>query len=189
MTDAENTLTGKLLLAMPSMPDPRFDHSVIYICAHSDEGAMGLIINKPALDVQFQEVLEQLGVPQSDATRQIQVYRGGPVETARGFMLHSADYDETDATLQINDEFAMTATVDVLTHFATGINPTQGLLALGYAGWGAGQLEDELLANGWLTADATPELVFGAQDDAKWNTALDSIGIDPLLLSVDAGHA
>lgn len=182
-------LSGKLLIAMPGMGDPRFDHSVVFICAHSDDGAMGLIVNKPARDLSFDELQEQLGISRTDRSREIRVHFGGPVEHARGFVLHSADYGGEGTTLQVDESFGMTATLDILEAIAQGRGPSDSILALGYAGWGPGQLEGEILNNGWLTCDAKPDLVFSDQDDSKWTRALKTLGVDPLTLSAAAGRA
>lgn len=182
-------LSGKLLIAMPGMGDPRFDRSVVYLCAHSDDGAMGLIVNKPAPDISFGQLLEQLGITQKDDANAIRVHFGGPVEVSRGFVLHSTDYGGPGATLRVDDQFGMTATLDILEAIASGRGPESSLLALGYAGWGPGQLESEILQNGWLTCDATPGIVFSERNDAKWTEALKSLGVDPLTLSAAAGRA
>ena len=182
-------LVGKLLVAMPGMGDPRFEHSVVFLCAHSDDGAMGLIVNKPAPDLKFTQLLEQLNIPRSDKARDIRIHFGGPVEHVRGFVLHSGDYGGEGATMQVDDRFGMTSTLDILQALADGAGPERSILALGYAGWGPGQLEDEILANGWLTCEATEELVFDAPNARKWEGALRSIGVDPLSLSSAAGHA
>jgi putative transcriptional regulator len=183
-------LTAKLLIAMPGMGDPRFAGSVVFLCSHSDKGAMGLIVNKRMDEVTFTELLEQLEIAQPDTVRDVPVCYGGPVELRRGFVLHSADYAARgDEGLEIDDRFAMTATLDVLEDIAHGRGPRHALLALGYAGWGPGQLEDEIAANGWLTAEAAPDLVFGPAMDGKWEAALRSIGVHPLMLSSEAGHA
>ena len=182
-------LSGKLLIAMPGMGDTRFEKSVIYLCAHSDDGAMGLIVNKPAHELSFSALLRQLDIPQSDKSTDIRVHFGGPVEHGRGFVLHSRDYEGSDSTLTVDDRFGMTATIDILEALAGGSGPQSSLLALGYSGWGPGQLETEILQNGWLTADASPEIVFSRDNRAKWGRALKSIGIDPLMLSASAGRA
>lgn len=182
-------LSGKLLIAMPGMGDPRFDHSVVYMCAHSGDGAMGLIVNKPAGDVRFEDLLEQLNIQQTEARRRVPVNYGGPVETGRGFVLHSSDYDSNSSTLRVDDAIGMTATLDILEDLARGDGPAQCLLALGYAGWGPGQLESELQRNGWLTCDADNEIVFETPAARKWQAALKRLGIDPLLLSSQGGHA
>lgn len=183
-------LSGKLLIAMPGMGDPRFEHSVIFMCAHSDEGAMGLIVNKPAPELTFGQLLKQLDIPvPDDPARAIRVHFGGPVEHVRGFVLHSADYSGHGTTLHVDDRFGMTATLDILQAIARGDGPQSSILALGYAGWGPGQLEAEILGNGWLTCDASPDLVFAARDDTKWSRALGTLGVDPILLSTRAGRA
>jgi len=182
-------LSGKLLIAMPGMGDPRFARSVVFLCAHSAEGAMGLIVNKPAPDISFRGLLDQLGIKPGAGAAAIRVHFGGPVEHGRGFVLHSGDYRGNDSTLQVDDRFGMTATLDILEDIARGSGPASSLLALGYSGWGPGQLEDEILANGWLTAEATPELVFSAQNARKWERALGVLGIDPISLSATAGRA
>lgn len=190
MTETEiSHLNGKLLIAMPGMGDPRFDRSVIYMCAHSEDGAMGLIVNKPAPDLNFIDLLEQLELNPSDEARQIRVHVGGPVEHGRGFVLHSPDYKSKEATLQVDDDFGMTATLDILEDISNGEGPQNCLLALGYAGWGPGQLEDEIQANGWLTCAASHDLVFGEGDGEKWTAALASLGISPSFLSASGGTA
>jgi putative transcriptional regulator len=182
-------LDGKLLIAMPGMGDPRFDKAVIFMCAHSEDGALGLIVNKPAPDLEFSSLLKQLDIDVGPPRRDIRVHVGGPVEHGRGFVLHSGDYQSDSSTLQVSDTFGMTATLDVLEDLARGSGPSSALLALGYSGWGPGQLESEILSNGWLTCDAPAEIVFGDDDDAKWTDALKSMGVDALMLSSEAGRA
>ncbi len=182
-------LSGKLLVAMPGMGDPRFEKAVILICAHSAGGSMGLIVNKPAPGVDVVDLLEQLNIPKAEAGRDIRVHFGGPVEHGRGFVLHSGDYATNDSTLKVGDRFGMTATLDVLEELASGRGPETALLMLGYSGWGPGQLEEEILRNGWLTCDATPDLVFALDSSRKWSKALGSLGIDPTGLSAAAGRA
>lgn len=182
-------LTGQLLIAMPGMGDPRFDRSVVFLCAHSEEGAMGLIINKPAIDMVLGELLDQLDIACTSPACDRPVHFGGPVETQRGFVLHSTDYTSRLQTLDVGGAFGMTATQDVLEDIATGDGPERALVMLGYAGWGPGQLEGEIARNGWLTASATPKLVFGGGDTSKWIKALNTLGIDPLGLSGAAGRA
>lgn len=192
MTDIRSPaeLTGKLLIAMPGMGDPRFAGSVVFLCAHSADGAMGLIVNKRMDEITFTELLEQLEIEPPATVRDVPVCYGGPVELRRGFVLHSADYGPRgEEGLEVDGRFSMTATLDVLEDIARGRGPRHALLALGYAGWGPGQLESEIGANGWLTADAAPDLVFGPSMDGKWEAALHSLGVDPLLLSAEAGHA
>lgn len=187
--DDVTDLDGKLLIAMPGMGDPRFEKAVILICAHSEDGAMGLIVNKPAEDLSFAGLLEQLSIPQAPEGRDIRVHMGGPVERGRGFVLHSTDYAGGPATMWIDGRYGMTATLDILEALARGGGPAQALLALGYAGWGPGQLEDEIRANGWLIAEGSRDLVFSRDDPGKWVGALRGLGIDPLLLSGSAGRA
>jgi putative transcriptional regulator len=184
-----NFLDGQLLIAMPGMGDPRFERAVIFMCAHSPEGAMGLIINKPAPDLKFKSLLRQLGITSEVDLDETPVHFGGPVEHGRGFVLHSSDYAVEGGSLRVSPRFAMTATLDVLQDMAKGSGPRQALLALGYAGWGPGQLENEIKENGWLTAAAEPELVFGGSAEAKWEAALRSLSIDPRLLSGGGGRA
>lgn len=189
MTSDNLDLTGKLLIAMPDMGDPRFAHSVVYMCAHSHDGGMGLIVNKPQSQVQFSDLLEQLGIDRTPGVRDIRVHFGGPVDHARGFVLHTTDYRSEHGTLQVDDNIGMTATLDVLEHIAQGIGPDTSMLALGYAGWGPGQLEAEILQNGWLTCDARDDIIFGRANEHKWTAALKHMGIDPVLLSGTAGNA
>ncbi|MEM8578586.1 MAG: YqgE/AlgH family protein [Pseudomonadota bacterium] len=181
-------LTGHLLIAMPGMEDFRFDRSVVLLCTHGPDGAMGLIVNKPARDVALKDVLAQLDIGSAGPLERMRVHFGGPVETARGFVLHSSEYRSRLQTLAVTDDLAMTATQDILEDIAAGDGPAQAQVMLGYAGWGPGQLEGEIAANGWLTAAAAPDLVFGA-DAPKWEAAIRSVGIDPRLLSGSAGRA
>jgi putative transcriptional regulator len=186
---ADSSLAGQLLVAMPQMADPRFARSVVYLCAHSADGAMGLVVNRLIDSLTFQNLLEQIGVEQDgSAARDMPIHFGGPVESSRGFVLHSTDYVQ-DSTLVIEDEIALTATIDVLKAIATGEGPKQRVLALGYAGWAAGQLEAEIQANGWLLVPADLDLVFGNDNGAKWARSLAKIGVDLTLLSSEAGHA
>lgn len=182
-------LSGKLLIAMPGMGDPRFDKSVVFMCAHSEEGAMGLVVNNPSDEIGFADLLEQLGIERGPNAIQLPVHLGGPVELGRGFVLHSRDYERNGATLDVNDAFGMTATLEILEDLAQGRGPKSALLALGYAGWGPGQLESEIQRNGWLTCDATADLVFGTADTNKWSAALKELGVDAKLLSGTAGRA
>ena len=189
MSSDDGTLTGKLLIAMPGMGDPRFDRSVIFMCSHGEDGALGLIVNKPTPAVRFSELLEQLDIDVGPDAASIDVHFGGPVENGRGFVLHSNDYDANSSTLEIGRAFGMTATLDILEDIARGTGPDQAILALGYSGWGPGQLEAEIRENGWLVVDASPALVFAGEDEGKWAAALSSIGVDPLTLSATAGRA
>ncbi|MBN8185241.1 MAG: YqgE/AlgH family protein [Salipiger thiooxidans] len=182
-------LTGKMLIAMPGMGDPRFEHAVVYMCAHSDEGAMGLIVNKPSGDVTMAALLEQLSISAAPGLDLRQVHFGGPVEVGRGFVLHTPDYKSGLTTLQVDEDFNMTGTLDVLETIARGNPPERWMAMLGYAGWGPGQLEGELAQNAWLVCDASPELVFDTADASKWEAALNSMGIPAHLLSAEGGTA
>lgn len=188
-------LDGQLLIAMPVMTDPRFERSVIFMCAHSEEGAMGLIINQEARQITFSDLLERLEIlPEgldknvADIDR-IPIHLGGPVETGRGFVLHSRDYFVDDSTLPIKDDICLTATVDILKAMAHGTGPTRSILTLGYAGWSPGQLEREIQANGWLNCPADENLVFAEDLAAKYDMALERLGIDPSFLVSEAGHS
>jgi len=186
--DAAGYLTGQLLVAMPGIGDERFDKTVIYLCAHSDEGAMGLVVNREIDSLTFPDLLEQLNIEPDPGTQSIQVQFGGPVESGRGFVLHSPDYVQ-DGTLVVDNSIALTATVDILRAIADGDGPKNMMLALGYAGWGPGQLDLEIRSNGWLHVPADEELVFGGDLGMKWEQAMTKIGIDPRMLSDAAGHA
>ncbi|MEO1239772.1 MAG: YqgE/AlgH family protein [Pseudomonadota bacterium] len=188
ITNAQS-LTGKFLIAMPGMGDRRFEHGLVYLCSHSADGAMGLIVNKPAEDVSTDDVLEKLGIEASTSRPIGPVYFGGPVETGRGFVLHSVDYDAGEGTLHVDDDIAMTATIGVLNDIARGEGPKNSLLALGYAGWAPGQLESELVQNGWLIVDATSDIIFQADSTTKWTAALGLLGVDALTLSAEGGRA
>lgn len=181
-------LTGQLLIAMPQMADPRFAQTVIYICAHSDDGAMGLVINRQIDSISFPGLLKQLEIDAPGADDHIRVMFGGPVETGRGFVLHSPDYVQ-ESTLMIEGDLGLTATMDILKDIATGSGPKRSLLALGYAGWAPGQLDHEIQANGWLHAPANADLIFNEDIDSKWDRALATLGISSALLSGEAGHA
>ena len=181
-------LTGQFLLAMPSMPDPRFARTLIYVCTHNKEGAMGLVINRPFEALDFEGLLEQLDIEVDEFNRDMAIQTGGPVEGGRGFVLHSADYVQ-DSTLIVSETVALTATVDILKEIAAGRGPRHALLALGYAGWSAGQLEAELQHNGWLTTEADDEILFNTDLEQKYPRALAKLGVDISMLSGDAGHA
>ncbi len=181
-------LDGQLLVAMPSMGDERFQRSVIFMCAHSEQGAMGLIVNRIADQVSFRDLLQQLQIEVPSSHREINVHTGGPVETGRGFVLHTTDYSQ-ESTLRVDDEFGLTATADILKSIACGEGPTRSMLALGYAGWSPGQLDAEIQANGWLHVASDVELVFDGDLDGKWARSIQKMGIDPSFLSLDAGHA
>jgi len=189
-------LDGQLLIAMPVMEDERFARSVIYVCAHSSEGAMGIIVNRPAGSIDFTDLLVQLDIIKKsdqielpEAAEAMKVMKGGPVETGRGFVLHSSDFFIEDATLPIDDGICLTATVDILRAIAKGDGPKHAMLALGYAGWAPGQLETEIQDNGWLHCPADSDLIFGRDVEDKYNRALHKIGIDPGMLSNEVGHA
>jgi putative transcriptional regulator len=182
------SLSGQLLVAMPQMSDPRFARTVVYLCAHSSDGAMGLVVNRLIDSLTFSSLLSQLGVEAEGGPADMPVHFGGPVESSRGFVLHSSDYLQ-DSTLVIDDDIALTATIDVLKAIARGAGPRHRVLALGYAGWAPGQLDAEIQANGWLLVPADLDLVFGGENDAKWQRAIAKIGIDLSLLSSEAGHA
>jgi putative transcriptional regulator len=189
-------LDGQMLIAMPAMGDERFSRSLIYICAHSSEGAMGIVVNHPAPNINFSDLLVKLNViPAADVIQLppgagvVKVMRGGPVETERGFVLHSADFFIDNSTLPIDDGICLTATIDILKAIARGDGPASAILALGYAGWAPGQLETEIQSNGWLHCAADPELIFGPDITAKYEKALKKIGIDLGMLSSEAGHA
>ncbi|MBS1301006.1 YqgE/AlgH family protein [Loktanella sp. SALINAS62] len=187
--DVFDNLCGKLLIAMPDMGDPRFAGAIIYLCDHSEDGAMGLIVNKPIPDLRLSALLVQMKIETGDATRDMRVHYGGPVEKQRGFVLHGEDYQSDGNTVAVADGLHMTATRDVLEALAKGRGPESCLMALGYAGWSPGQLENEIAQNGWLVGDATPHLLFSRANELKWTGALRAIGIDPLLLSAAGGHA
>lgn len=188
-------LDGQMLIASPSMSDDRFARTLIYICAHSAEGAMGIIVNQPASNINFPDLLVQLnvvsdedGIMVSPGHDDVKVMKGGPVETGRGFVLHSADFFIENSTLPIDDGICLTATIDILKAIATGSGPASAILALGYAGWAPGQLESEIQNNGWLHCDADDELIFG-EPEQKYERAMRKLGIAPGMLSSTAGHA
>ena len=194
--EARGYLDGQMLIASPAMSDERFMRSVIYVCAHSSEGAMGIIVNRPASNIKFPELLVKLRViPQSElidvSSRQdnVRVMKGGPVEAERGFVLHSADFVIENSTLPIDEGICLTATLDILKAIAKGDGPQNAILALGYAGWAPGQLENEIQENGWLHCAADSELIFGRDIDRKYTKALKKIGVELGQLSTDAGHA
>ena len=195
-SSAHGYLDGQMLIAMPAMNDERFARAVIYVCAHSSEGAMGIIVNQPAGNIKFPELLVQLEViPAAERielpvrAEDVKVLKGGPVEAGRGFVLHSADFFIENSTLPIDEGICLTATLDILKAIARGKGPHNAILALGYAGWAPGQLENEIQQNGWLHCPADPELIFGYDTEAKYDKALRKIGIDPGMLSSEAGHA
>ena len=185
---AADYLTGQLLIAMPAMGDPRFSKSVIYMCVHNEEGAMGLIVNKLADGLGFADLLDQLNIETLGVAPSLPIHFGGPVETGRGFVLHSSDYVR-DGTIDVGGGVGLTATIDILQDIAEGSGPEHFFLALGYAGWGAGQLDGEIQQNAWLHVPADPDLMFGPNINSKWERAIAKIGVDLTLLSGDAGHA
>lgn len=196
MDRTEGYLEGQCLIAMPQMSDQRFDRAVVFLCAHSKEGAMGIIVNKPARRVSFVDLLTQLGVVDEanairlpETARKVAVHNGGPVETGRGFVLHTSDFMLKEATLVAGDDVCLTATVEILRAIAHGSGPSQALLALGYAGWSPGQLEAEIAGNGWLHCAADHDLLFDGDVEHKYERAVKKLGFDPLLLSSAAGHA
>lgn len=192
----EYSLAGQFLIAMPHMADARFAHSVIYLCAHSPEGAMGIVLNQKAPSLSFPDLLRQLEIIEPGANivlpapaDRMEVHRGGPVETGRGFVLHSQDYVVANSTMPIQDGICLTATLDILRAIVEGRGPRQAMLALGYAGWGAGQLETEIQENGWITGPADSAIIFDPVIEGKWDRALAKIGIAAGMLSSEAGHA
>ncbi|MGX9356991.1 YqgE/AlgH family protein [Roseobacteraceae bacterium S113] len=187
--DGHTDLTGQCLIAMPGMADTRFAHSVVYLCAHSAEGAMGLILNKPAPEILLSDLLEQLDLGHMPGHASQHVHFGGPVETGRGFVLHGPDYSSPVNSLEVSDTISLTTTLDILEEIARGAGPKRYVLTLGYAGWGPGQLENEIAQNGWLTCPGDTDLIFETPDAAKWEGALERIGVPAIALSSEAGHA
>jgi putative transcriptional regulator len=195
-TPGRGYLDGQMLIAMPTMGDERFTRSLIYVCAHSSEGAMGIVVNQVAANINFPDLLVQLEViPAADLIQlppsagTVRVLKGGPVETGRGFVLHSSDFFIENSTLPIDEGICLTATLDILKAIARGDGPASAILALGYAGWAPGQLETEIQGNGWLHCSADPDLIFGSDIGGKYERALRKIGIDLGMLSTEAGHA
>src|SRR5689334_23888235 len=189
-------LDGQMLIAMPAMSDERFTRAVIYVCAHSTEGAMGIIVNQPAQNIKFPDLLVQLEVIPAaeriqlpERAEEVKVLKGGPVETGRGFVLNSADFFVENSTLPTDDGICLTATLDILKAIARGNGPASAILALGYAGWAPGQLENEIQGNGWLHCSPDSDLIFGTDVGGKYERALKKIGIDLGMLSSEAGHA
>jgi len=182
-------LLGKLLVALPGMPDPRFEKSVIFMCAHSEQGAMGIIVNKPFEGLNFREMAAKLDIEVASEAAGPPILFGGPVGTGQGFVLHSSDYANNEGTMQVTSEISLTATIDILRAIAEGRGPRNSLFALGYAGWGPGQIEGELGSNGWIPCEADQRIVFGADCESKWKAALATLGADITGLSSDAGRA
>lgn len=181
-------LTGQLLIAMPQMADDRFDRSVIFMCVHNQDGAMGLIVNQVSTEMTFSDLLTQVGVESGPNIAGIPIHIGGPVETGMGFVLHTSDYEQPN-TIKVNESVSLTHTIEILKDIAEGRGPRHVMLALGYAGWGAGQLDSEIQANSWLNVPADESLVFGDEQQDKWERSIAKLGIDISLLSGEAGHA
>lgn len=179
---------GHLLVAMPGMPDPRFARTVIYMCAHTKDGAMGLVINKPFTQLTFPDLLDQLDIKAASGAKAIRMRTGGPVESGRGFVLHSDDY-MSDSSIPVSDDICLTATLDIVRAISKGGGPRRATMMLGYAGWGSGQLENEIIANGWLTCPASDDLIFDRTLGDKYDRALALMGVSPAMLSMEAGHA
>ncbi len=188
-SDQAGFLTGKLLVAMPSMQDPRFERAVIYVCVHTDETAMGLVVNRPIPGLDFRSLLDELRIAGAREAEALAVQYGGPVQTSRGFVLHSPDYASADATLPVTSDISLTATLDVLKAMAAGGGPRRAIFALGYAGWGPGQVEAEIQENAWLVCDADADLVFDEDLERKWPNAMRKLGVDPAMMSSEGGHA
>ncbi len=184
----ETSLAGQVLIAMPAMTDPRFAHSVIYMCAHSRDGAMGIVVNHPLAKPSFADLLQQLKIDPVPPAREVPLCSGGPVENGRGFVLHTADWTDA-ASLKVDGKLALTASLDILKAIATGGGPEQGILALGYAGWGPGQLDSEIQQNAWLSAPVDMGVIFDGEHATKWRRALKVLNVDPLMLSGVAGRA
>ena len=189
VNEGESFLEGKLLIDLPGMVDERFAQTVIYMCAHSSKGAMGIVINKPIPGLSFAELMKQLQIETKPLIGEFPILYGGPVETGRGFVLHSGDYEGSDSTLPVSEDISLTATLDILRALAEGRGPKQALFALGYAGWAPGQVETEFQRNGWLHCKADPSLVFGVEAEAKWRSALQRLGIGPSGLVAEGGRA
>ena len=181
-------LTGKVLLASPGMLDPRFFEAVIFLCSHTEHGAMGIMVNKPAMNLNFTQLLQRLGVPDNLSSDHKEVYVGGPVEIERGFVLHSNDYEIPGLTVKIN-EFSFSVSIEVLTDIIAGKGPKNSILALGYAGWGPGQLENEIMEDGWLVSEPDQRLIFTEKYDRKWDLGINKLGINLSKLSAISGQA
>ncbi|KAA0683441.1 YqgE/AlgH family protein [Roseomonas genomospecies 6] len=188
LTKSSDYLTGQLLIAMPGMTDPRFQRTVIYMCAHNEDGAMGLVVNRLFGSVTFEDLLEQLEIDIQEPIANMPVHYGGPVESGRGFVLHSTDYVR-DGTLVVDDEVALTATIDILRAISENRGPRRNILLLGYAGWGPGQLDAEIQANGWLNVPCDESLLFDPELDTKWERSIAKLGVSLSMLSAEAGHA
>ncbi|WBU53168.1 YqgE/AlgH family protein [Paracoccus sp. SCSIO 75233] len=184
----DSDLTGKILIAMPDMADPRFAHSVVLICAYGDDGAMGIVLNQPIKGMKFAQLLEMLEIKDAANAPDLSVRTGGPVEPVRGFVLHPERDETQEGSIQVGSGLEVTTTRGILLELARGRGPERAMLALGYAGWGPGQLDSEIRANGWLTGEMDPDYAFG-DPDTVWLRALRALGVDPLLLSGAAGRA
>ena len=189
MDENAEHLSGRMLIAMPGMGDPRFDKTVIYMCSHTSEGAMGLVVNRPASGVTFNDLMKQLEIDVGPQSQGGDIRFGGPVEVGRGFVLHSADFHVDESTMRVDERVSLTATLEILRAMAEGRGPRRRLIALGYSGWAPNQLEDELRRNGWLTCEADEELLFSDDDEGKWVRALAKIGVSPSSLSAAGGSA
>lgn len=187
--DSRSFLTDHFLIAMPTLRDPNFSRTVTYICEHSADGAMGLVINRPMNNIHLGDMLEQLDITTDDPrVRQTTVFLGGPVQPDRGFVLHTAGR-RWDSTLQITEEISITTSRDILESIAAGEGPEEKLVALGYAGWAGGQLEEELGANAWLSGPARTDIIFRMSAENRWRAAAGLLGVDLNLMSGEAGHA
>mgnify|MGYP001209703149 CR=1 FL=1 len=180
---------GKFLLATPNMTDIRFEKSVVFLCSHTDKGAMGIIVNKPVLDVSFKDISAKLNVETKDDNISPSIYFGGPVEISRGFVLHTSDYNVPDVSITVVDDLSLTSSLDIVVDIAKGQGPRESLFALGYAGWAAGQLEHEMTLDSWLICNANNEIIFSVDSENKWKTALSTIGIKPSQLAGFTGSA
>lgn len=186
--DNKGYLTGQLLIAMPQMQDTRFHRTVIYVCVHNEDGAMGLVVNRLSDELTFPDILEQVGVEGGSDVDSLPIHVGGPVETGMGFVLHTSDYRQSN-TIRVDDTISLTHTVEILKDIAEGRGPRQAMLALGYAGWGAGQLDGEIQENSWLTVPADESIIFDGEQQNKWERSIAKLGVDISLLSGEAGHA
>lgn len=186
MAEAEY-LSNHFLIAMPGLADPNFFHTVTFICEHDADGAMGIVINRP-LDLRLADIVTHMDIQANPDTEQLPIFQGGPVQTERGFVVHTP-LGGWEATLKVSDQIGVTASQDVLAAIAAGRGPKRSLIALGYAGWGAGQLEREIAENAWLSGPATPEVLFDTPIEKRWAAAAALLGVDMTLLSSDAGHA
>lgn len=186
--DDTGYLTGQLLIAMPQLQDTRFERSVIYMCVHNQDGAMGLMVNRLSEEMTFPDLLEQVGVELKSKSVSMPVHVGGPVDTGMGFVLHTSDYEQAN-TIKVDERISLTHTVEILKDIAEGYGPRQAMLALGYAGWGAGQLDGEIHENSWLNVPADESLIFDDAQQDKWKRSIAKLGFDISLLSGEAGHA